>query len=238
MTQEESRLEAASSRLEAAVAHRRELEARLARARSGVRKAEAYHEIMNLMSAHVHCCMNQEYEAELKRFWSRREDIVYANGDIAYTGRKAVYRYYVEDSRERSLRTRKLLNLPEDRAGESLGTPGYININLVGTPYIEVAEDGRTAQGIWMACSFMSSLDGKGESSSQGVLSRYSGEFILEDGEWKIWHRRNYADVVFQEDPVCSSAETGEGFPLAGPCSAWGGAETRPEGGGASDDRN
>ena len=53
-----------------------------------------------------------------------------------------------------------------------------------------------------MAHSFMGCIGENGNLKTQGMLSRYSGEFILEDGQWKIWHRRNYADVVFEENPA------------------------------------
>lgn len=83
-------------RLNRAKEQRNSLEQRLKKAEVQIRKAESYREIMNLMSAHVHCCLNQAYEAELEQYWSKRDDIVYANGDLAYVGREAVWKYYVE----------------------------------------------------------------------------------------------------------------------------------------------
>lgn len=186
-------------RLNRAKEQRNSLEQRLKKAEVQIRKAESYREIMNLMSAHVHCCLNQAYEAELEQYWSKRDDIVYANGDLAYVGREAVWKYYVEAAERRSQETRQRLKAMGKELPEGKKTPGYKNMNLIGTPYIEIAGDGQTAQGIWMAHSFMGSVDGTGELQTQGVLSRYAGEFVLEDGRWKIWHRRNYADVVFEE---------------------------------------
>ncbi len=171
-------------------------------ARRQIAHAEGYHQIMNLMSAHVHCCLNQDYALELERYWSRREDIVYANGDLAYVGREAVYKYYVEGAQQRAEEARQRLQkaglMPP--AGDKI--PGYKNMNLIGTPYIEIADDGQTARGIWMAHSFQGYVDENGQLKTQGFLSRYSGEFVLEDGQWKIWHRRNYGDVVFEESPA------------------------------------
>lgn len=190
------------SRLETARKYRTELEARLEQAKRRIMKAEAYREIMNLMSAHVHCCLNQDYEEELEKYWSKREDIVYANGDLAYVGQRAVRRYYVEAAKKRSEQARQQFSAMGKPVPEGDKTPGYKNMNLIGTPYIEIAEDGLTAQGIWMAHSFMGCIGEDGNLKTQGVLSRYSGEFILEDGQWKIWHRRNYADVVFEENPA------------------------------------
>lgn len=192
-------IRAVTKQLEQQARRREQLEARLTAARKKIHKAESYHNIMNLMSAHVHCCLNQDYETELDTYWSKRDDIVYANGDLAYVGQTAVRKYYVEAGKRRSKARRTQLSSPCS-AGEK--TPGYINMNLIGTPYIEIAEDGQTARGIWMAHSFQGYVDNQGTLKTQGVLSRYSGEFILEEGQWKIWHRRNYADVVFEENPA------------------------------------
>ena len=189
-------------RLKAAKEYRMALEARLEKAKRQIMKAESYQKIMNLMSAHVHCCLNQDYAEELDKYWSKRDDIVYANGDLAYVGQAAVRKYYVETAKKRGEAARQMLRAAGREVPEGDKIPGYKNMNLIGTPYIEIAEDGQTAQGIWMAHSFMGSADETGDLKTQGVLSRYSGEFILEEGQWKIWHRRNYADVVFEENPM------------------------------------
>lgn len=194
--------EALVQRLKQAGIQRAALEQRLEKAKIQISKAESYRKIMNLMSAHVHCCLNQEYAEELEKYWSKRDDIVYANGDLAYVGQEAVRKYYVEEAEKRNQKTREMLKAVGFDIPVGSKTPGYKNMNLIGTPYIEIAEDGQTAQGIWMAHSFMGSACENGELKTQGLLSRYSGEFILEDGQWKIWHRRNYADVVFEENPV------------------------------------
>ena len=194
--------EALSERIQQARKRRAELEQRLDKAKVRIEKAESYRKIMNLMSAHVHCCLNQDYAEELDKYWSRRDDIVYANGDLAYVGQEAVRKYYVEEAEKRTAEARARLIAAGKVIPEGSKTPGYKNMNLIGTPYMEIAEDGQTAQGIWMAHSFMGKVDENGELKTQGLLSRYSGEFILENGQWKIWHRRNYADVVFEENPM------------------------------------
>jgi len=204
---------AATERLKAAISKREELNVRADRAAVSIKKAEAYRDIMNLMSAHVHCCLNQDYALELDRYWSKRDDIVYANGDLAYVGQDAVRKYYVEAAESRTREAYRYLG--QEAPEGATKTPGYKNMNLIGTPYIEIADDCRTAQGIWMAHSFQGCVGEDGSLMTQGVLSRYSGEFVLEDGEWKIWHRRNYADVVFEEEPapMVGSPPTKDGKP-------------------------
>lgn len=184
-------------------AKRSEYSRRLDDAQQQCRRAEDYRQVMNLLSAHVHCSLNQEYRWELDNYWSSRDDIAYANSDIAYIGRKAVYTYYAERAEKRAA-----------AANRSDGkTPGYRQMNLIGTPYVEIAGDGETAIGIWMSHSWNASTE-SGEASYQGVLGRYSGEFIKENGVWKIWRRRFYADLVSDEGFApsdVSSADAGNG---------------------------
>lgn len=210
-----SDIQQALQRLREETLRRSSLEARLERARTQIHKAESYHKIMNLMSAHVHCCLDQNYAEELDAYWAKRDDIVYANGDLAYVGQEAVRKYYVEAGKARSETYRARLQALGRELPPGEKAPGYKNMNLIGTPYIEIAEDGQTAQGIWMAHSFQGYVDENGNLRTQGVLSRYSGEFILEDGQWKIWHRRSYADTVFAENPAAMAGPppTADGKP-------------------------
>lgn len=59
------------------------------------------------------------------------------------------------------------------------------------TPVIEVAGDGKTAKGLWYSpgMGLMARVSGAGASTG-GVFfwEKYGGDFILEDGQWKIWH--------------------------------------------------
>lgn len=52
-----------------------------------------------------------------------------------------------------------------------------------------------------------------GAVESQGVLGRYSGEFIKEDGVWKIWRRRFYPDLVADEGFMTKPVGSGEAKP-------------------------
>ncbi|GLT01244.1 hypothetical protein GCM10007897_26360 [Sphingobium jiangsuense] len=59
------------------------------------------------------------------------------------------------------------------------------------TPIIEIAGDGKTAKGIWYSPGV--GLMGKFSGGKVGVdatmfFEKYAGDFIKENGEWKIWH--------------------------------------------------
>jgi hypothetical protein len=56
---------------------------------------------------------------------------------------------------------------------------------------IQVAGDGQTAKGVWYSPGHETPIrDGKLQAF--WVWGKYSGDFIKEDGKWKIWHWHFY----------------------------------------------
>lgn len=66
---------------------------------------------------------------------------------------------------------------------------GHMHLHTLTTPVIEVAEDGQTAQGVWLSPG-AESAPGKMEDSWCWV--RYGIDFIKEKDVWKIWHFHMY----------------------------------------------
>lgn len=77
-------------------------------------------------------------------------------------------------------------NAPEQRLGSW-------HQSTMTTGVIEVADDLKTAKGVWMcpahATEGVSFPEGP---SVQVQLSKYACDFVRENGEWKIWHFRIY----------------------------------------------
>jgi hypothetical protein len=68
---------------------------------------------------------------------------------------------------------------------DPLKYPGQLHMHSMFTPVIEIAADGKTAQGVWD--SFGPGV--QTVSSGAGWLwVKYGVDFVKEDGEWKIWH--------------------------------------------------
>lgn len=66
---------------------------------------------------------------------------------------------------------------------------GMIESWLVGTPMIEVAGDGKTAKGVWVALMAVAKTrEEGGPPHGGGVWWKAGIDFVKEDGEWKIWH--------------------------------------------------
>jgi len=59
------------------------------------------------------------------------------------------------------------------------------------TPVIEVAGDGKTAKGLWYSPGVGLMTRMSGDTANAGSVffwEKYGGDFVLEDGKWKIWH--------------------------------------------------
>lgn len=64
-----------------------------------------------------------------------------------------------------------------------------LNLNTMLTPVVEVAKDGKTAQGVWDSVGTnVRNLDDVGV----WLWAKYGVDFIKENGEWKIWHLQIY----------------------------------------------
>lgn len=70
-------------------------------------------------------------------------------------------------------------------AEDPLKMPGQIHEHSMFTPVIEVAADGKTAQGVWD--SFGPNIQ-SGDTVGNWLWVKYGVDFVKEDGEWKIWH--------------------------------------------------
>ncbi len=172
------------------------LEQRLDKAEQEAQKADDYRQITNAMMGHIHSYYNHTERQDLEDYWVKsRDDIVYAHNDRAYTGRQGVQEYYIDGTdanKKRYADYAKTIYNVDTPAGAAAG---YRVIHILGSPYIEIAEDRKTAQGIWMSFSFMSNLGSDGKGNPSYVLQRFSGEFLREDDKWRLWHVRDYTDV-------------------------------------------
>ncbi len=80
-------------------------------------------------------------------------------------------------------------------------TKGQFQFHATTTGVVQVAEDRKTAKGVW----YTNGGIGSGQ-SMQGMWERYGIDFINENGEWKIWHLHVYTDLSF---PLKSSGSSG-----------------------------
>jgi hypothetical protein len=88
---------------------------------------------------------------------------------------------------------------------------GHLCEHDVTTPVVEVAKDLKTARALWTSPGLMNRRDDTGKLFACWLWAKYRGDFIKEDGEWKIWHWHVYLtfrtpfDKGWVEEPVVGS---------------------------------
>ena len=160
-------------------------------------RADAYRQVVNAQCAHNWGYYQHLHKDELDQYWAQAvDDIVYAHGKEAFYGRESTYQYYIEtpkqmcaNGRENALKNYGMHFDPPDG-------PGYRVHNVISSPVVEISGDGKTAQGIWMAHTFMSQMNSDGAAAPSFGLAKYGDEFCNENGAWKMWHRRDYVDAM------------------------------------------
>ena len=98
-----------------------------------VQRAYEIHRIKNVMGRHAwfHCW--RQHPKEYETIWSKRDDISWGNSGGFHYGREAFYDCYVR-------------NQAEGNETE----PCVLFMHTLTTGLVELAEDGQTAQGMWI----------------------------------------------------------------------------------------
>ena len=138
-----------------------------------VQRAYDVIEIKNVMAAHVFYHAAGRHDLELETLWAHKARISWGNMDGFRYGRDVIFNMYGEPWIARESGRAELF------------------VHTLTTPLIEIAEDGQTAQAMWYTpgvTSGMSREPGIDEPEGSWMYERYAIDFILEDGEWKIWH--------------------------------------------------
>lgn len=163
-------------------------------------RLEAVNEIENLMGRYAFS--HSAYRDELiPAMFAERDDLVVEMPFGTFTGRDAARRAWAPPPAPPHTPAR-------DLTGE------YVE-HLLTTPVIEVAKDGLTARAAWISPGAEAHHLGWVEGNPLRALwywGRYSADFVLEDGTWKLWHFRlsstfitdyeaSFTDVAAQLSP-------------------------------------
>lgn len=163
------------------------MEQQLKEAKAQLQLADDYRQIMNAMAAHSFGYNSQNQKYELDQYWVKSREDIYYNG---HTTQKGVYDYYVNGTKEIRDQQRAIINrvygteIPEDV------NVGYRVMNMLTTPYIEIAADRKTAKGCWMTYNLLCRVNEVGVPEPNIGTAKMTAEFINEDGRWKLWRFR------------------------------------------------
>ncbi len=158
---------------------------------------EIRREVQNIMGKYSQSyCIKQE--GSLPQFWSKREDVSLGVNNGYYIGQEAVNGYYAAIEAETRLASRLIAarfpKKAEGKTEEELFGIGQISYRPIDTAVIEVADDLRTAKGLWVVRGLVEKITTAGPVSFWD-FSYWAVDFILEDGAWKIWHMLDLAEV-------------------------------------------
>lgn len=150
-------------------------------------RAADYQDAKNALTSHTYLYRGQMQPQEMDWFWIRdRYDIIYN----MYAGREAVNNYYLESTSEfKSTKLRLFADMWNvENTRENYGI-GDLVLNMLHTPYIEIAGDGETAKVAWGTFSYQTELmdDGYPMGQSSAGNTGIAGVVRKEDGQWKIW---------------------------------------------------
>ena len=122
---------------------------------------------------------------ETVELWAKREDAQLMTPWGSYDGHDGIKACYLEDIGDRS----------DTRVFEAI--KGAVIIHEIDTEVIEVAEDLQTAKAAFLSQGNDTYVDRTENEKvhAKWVWEKYSVDFIMEDGEWKIWHMTMFTDI-------------------------------------------
>lgn len=177
-------------------------------------RAYDVYEIKNVMGRHAYHHALGTHRAELDELWAHRDDISWGNNQGFWVGRDTMYAYYADAKEKQDEMTLKLMASvnPEIEVKPENFQLGALLMHSLTTPLIEVAEDGKTAQGMWYSLGQVTNAGPDGTATGMWMHERYAVDFIKEDDQWKIWH------FFVGTDLGCKAGQpfTGEMGPAAG----------------------
>jgi hypothetical protein len=151
------------------------------------------YEIKNLMGRHAYYHAYNLHRREMEELWPRlpenRETASFGQNWGYQVGYDLIWRNYVEVNEKNNIRDLRLLR-EKDPTVEI--TPenymlGQMLMHCLTAPLVEIAGDGKTAQGMWYAPGHIT-FDGEDGSEGVWMYERYGADFIREPDGWKLWH--------------------------------------------------
>lgn len=163
-----------------------------------IQRAVGAVECEKVMSRHVYWHSAGIHRDEWEEYWSKKVDITWGHGWGRQDDRYSYYFSYVLEKERNAFKTFMGIKLkyPDVENCTRLdGVAEYSN-HLTTSPVIEVAEDGKSAKGLWYTPGFINShASANGQIRSQALWERYGGDFVLEDGRWLYKNLRVCPDI-------------------------------------------
>lgn len=184
-------------------------------------------DINDVMGRHAWYYSAGQHQRELDELFAQKQpDVSFGTNAGMWVGLASIKRFYVdwfwkqakEDLASLSRRHPEVKNVPENLlAGTSM-------MHTITTPLVVVAEDGKTAKGLFYSPGQVTQTP-LGQPTANYMWERYAIDFIREDGQWRIWHFNVFtdwsaapnADWTKPQAPQQLSLQPGERLPWDNP---------------------
>lgn len=159
---------------------------------------EERREIKNLMGRYAVSFLLKREATMFGDFWSSRDDVSMGMNNGWYLGREAIAEWFSAIDRATARKAELLqADLPDklgDQPLSDLYGIGDFDVKPLGTPVIELAEDLKTAKGMWYSQGTKADVTESGP-VSYWTFGVFAVDFIYENDAWKIWHLQYLEDI-------------------------------------------
>jgi len=196
---------------------------------SDAERALAMWQVQNVMSKHAHYHAAGMHLEELADIWvdekgPNADTATFASPSWIMHGIAGVKNNYGQGNQANKVQELEAVSklYPEIKnSPENLGVGHEYAMHTNTTPIIEIAGDGKTAKGTWYSPGMGLSARIQGSNVSYGgtfFWEKYGGDFIKENGVWKIWHLQMWYDWTpsFPESMTSSIGQGRGGGPPSG----------------------
>ena len=168
------------------------------------RYAASYVEALNIAFVHGYGYAAQQMVMELDRFWAQRsEDLSYCHTDRGQMGHSRLYLYYARGNLGMNWGKVKFMHdLYPDKVELhpfNLGIGEYV-MRFYASPYVIVAEDGKTAQSVVYSFGISSEIDKDAMPVPFMQLGKEVADLVLEGDTWRLLHFRLTPDIDYLLD--------------------------------------
>ena len=150
--------------------------------------------VMEIMNRRVYYGIEGKHRQELEELWVRepehRATASFGSNYGYYDGWEEIRRWYVTEYEAGRLEILKSFAAEDPSIGvkpENLSV-GYTSMAPDSTPLVEIAGDGRTAQGVWYSITQETIGRPNGQSTAEWRGEKIAADFVREADGWKIWH--------------------------------------------------
>lgn len=140
---------------------------------------------------------------ELDTMWvSGEDDLFWSHNFGCMTNRAGVYKGWADGlARNADYYYAQLVEVYPEVAGRDPRALMECAVHMLASGIIEVSDDGKTGRASWYTPGIIfSTLNPEQKREGAWIWERYGIDFMLEDGQWKIYHQHVCQDFVKQVD--------------------------------------